>query len=191
MADGFAAASMDRIARAAKVSKPTLYKYFEDKEHLFTSLVQHLVQDKRQMLVDAALSTNTNISAEQVLRHVATSVIESFSASQALLRLMRLIIGESERFPKLAQTFVEEIQKPILETLSSFFASQPQLQLPDPMVAARIFAGSIIHYLIIQNVLHGSEILPMERDRMVEGIVDLITARSGDSPSHSGANPES
>lgn len=177
IADGYAAASMDRIARAAKVSKPTLYKYFEDKECLFMSLMQQLLQGKREMLVQALVSPNESISPEAVLRHVAMSVIDSFSADQALLRLMRLMIGESERFPEVAKSFVREIEKPVLETLADYLASQPQLQLPDPMVAARIFAGSLVHYLIIQNVLYGSEILPMERDRMVDGLVDVLTAR--------------
>ncbi len=41
---GYAAASMDRIAKEAKVSKPTLYKYFQDKEGLFFALVQQLTE---------------------------------------------------------------------------------------------------------------------------------------------------
>ncbi|MBE9202404.1 TetR/AcrR family transcriptional regulator [Synechocystis salina LEGE 06099] len=41
---GYAAASMDRIAKAAGVSKPTLYSYFQDKEGLFMALVRHLTQ---------------------------------------------------------------------------------------------------------------------------------------------------
>ncbi len=35
---GFDAASMNDVAREAKVSKATLYVYFQDKEHLFTSI---------------------------------------------------------------------------------------------------------------------------------------------------------
>ena len=39
MAQGFDAASMGEIARAAGVSKGTLYVYFENKEQLFEAIV--------------------------------------------------------------------------------------------------------------------------------------------------------
>ena len=35
---GYAAASMDKIAKAAKVSKATVYSYFDDKENLFNAV---------------------------------------------------------------------------------------------------------------------------------------------------------
>ncbi|MEL7315245.1 MAG: TetR/AcrR family transcriptional regulator, partial [Cyanobacteria bacterium J06559_3] len=47
---GYAAASMDRIASAAGVSKPTLYRYFQDKETLFVTLIQQSMQKNRQLL---------------------------------------------------------------------------------------------------------------------------------------------
>ncbi|MEO1404728.1 MAG: TetR/AcrR family transcriptional regulator C-terminal domain-containing protein, partial [Cyanobacteria bacterium J06635_1] len=120
---------------------------------------------------------------EKLLHQIATSMLDEFAQNQPLATLMRLIIGESERFPELAQTFVREIQKPLLAKLSLYLASQPQLRLPDPMVAARIFVGSIVHYLIVQNIMHGSEIVPLERDRMINGLVELITGiDKGDTP---------
>ena len=172
---GYAAASMDRIASTAGVSKPTLYRYFQDKEGLFIALIQHLTQNNRQMLFNLPTEPDLQNPPDQVLRQLATSVLDEFSRNQPLSTLMRLIIGESERFPELAQTFVREIQKPLLERLSGYLASQTQLQLPDPMVAARVFVGSLVHYLIIQKIMHGSDILPLERDRMVNGLILIIT----------------
>lgn len=173
---GYAAASMDRIASAAGVSKPTLYSYFQDKEGLFVALMQQLTKKSNQMIFSLRTSLDLQTPPDQVLHQIATSVLEEFSHNQQLLTLMRLIIGESERFPQLARTFMVEIEKPLLEQLSFYLASQTQLKLPDPMVAARIFAGSIVHYLIVQNILHGKDILPLERDRMVDGLVELLTA---------------
>ncbi|MEL6453312.1 MAG: TetR/AcrR family transcriptional regulator [Cyanobacteria bacterium J06623_5] len=173
---GYAASSMDRIARAANVSKPTLYKYFQDKEGLFFALVYHLTERNRQMRQHMFGNVAAQTTTEEFLRQIATFVISDFSRDQTLIRLMRLIIGESERFPELSKRFVREIEKPIIERFSTYLASQTQLQLPDPEVTTRIFVGSIVHYLIIQHVLHGGEILPLERDRMVDGLVHLITA---------------
>ncbi len=180
--EGYAAASMDRIAKAAKVSKPTLYKYFQDKEGLFFALVQQLTERNQQMRQRLLASTEIHRPPDQVLRQIATFVTDDFSHDQALMNLMRLIIGESERFPLLAQRFLREIEKPIIENFARYLTAQTQLQLCDPMVTARIFVGSIVHYLLIQNVLHGSEILPLERDRLVDGLIQMITALDTGTP---------
>ncbi len=174
---GYAAASMDRIASAAGVSKPTVYSYFQDKEHLFIALVQQLTQKADHTIQDLQSGDISRMPPEEGLRLLATTVLEDFTHdNQRLPTFMRLIIGESERFPELAKTFVREVQKPLLERLQRYFASQPQLNLPDPEVAARIFAGSLVHYMIVQEVMHGKEILPLERDRMVDGLVSQLMA---------------
>lgn len=171
---GYAAASMDRIASAAGVSKPTLYRYFQDKERLFIVLIQELMQDKTQLILNLQTRPDLNIPPDKVLHQIATFLLEDISHKKPIMTLMRLIIGESERFPQLAQTFVREIERPLFEALSFYLESHPQLQLPDPMVAARIFAGSLVHYLIVQNLMQGSEILPLESDRMVDGLIQMI-----------------
>ena len=58
------------------------------------------------------------------------------------------------------------------------------------MVTARIFIGSVVHYLIVQKVLHGSEILPLERDRMVNGLIALITAQDTTDATDAQNSPE-
>ncbi len=172
---GYSAASMDRIAAAAGVSKSTLYSYFQDKEGLFVAVIQQLTQNNRQMIFGMLSNPDLQDPPKRVLHRMATMVLEEFAENRTLLTLMRLIIGESERFPELAKTFVREIQKPMLEQLSLYLASQSQLKLRDPMVAARMFSGSLVHYLILQDVMNGHDIIPMERDRMIDGIVSLIT----------------
>lgn len=171
---GFAAASMDRIASAAGVSKPTLYAYFKNKEGLFSALIQQMVRGNRDPLAVLASADVLQMPPEKVLTQIAMTVLTKLSTEQSLLTLMRLLIGESARFPSLTQTFVRAIEKPLLEKLSTYFAAQTQLNFPDPEVTARIFAGSLIHYTITQYVLHGDDILPMERDRLVKGIVQVL-----------------
>ncbi|MEO0768797.1 MAG: TetR/AcrR family transcriptional regulator [Cyanobacteria bacterium J06649_4] len=174
---GYAAASMDRIAKTAGVSKPTLYKYFQDKEGLFLALIRQMTKRNQQRLPMLLAQSSKDMQPPQVLKKIATTVLDDFPRDAAIVRLMRLIIGESERFPHLAQTFVREIEKPLIEKFADYFAQQTQLRLSDPMVTARIFVGSIVHYLIIQEVLYGHEILPLERDRMINGLIEVITAK--------------
>ncbi|MEM1311170.1 MAG: TetR/AcrR family transcriptional regulator [Cyanobacteria bacterium P01_H01_bin.153] len=174
---GYSAASMDRIAAAANVSKSTLYSYFQDKEGLFLALVEDLTAARRREVFNLLSQSDLQAPPQVVLRQIANVMLDNAEKNQPLLTLMRLLLGESERFPKLARIFVAEIKKPMLDQLALYFASQTQLNLPDPMVAARIFSGSIVHYLIEQNLMGGNEVLPLECDRMVDGLVDLMTVR--------------
>ncbi len=173
---GYSGASMDRIAAAAGVSKTTLYSYFQDKERLFVALVQDLTQANRQIVFGLMGNSDMQAPPDQMLRQMARLVVDDFVENRPLLTLIRLIIGESERFPELGKTFVRDIQKPMLEQLALYLATQPQLNLPDPMVAARVFAGTLVHYLIVQSLMHGDEVLPMDRDRLVDGLVGILTA---------------
>jgi AcrR family transcriptional regulator len=170
MACGYAAASMDRIAVAAGVSKPTLYSYFRDKEGLFTALIQQMTQSDRLLDEERFLQHPIRDS----LKLMAIDFLDKFSGEQPLLTLLRLIIGESGRFPDLAQTFVRNFEKPTLEKMSYLFAHHPDINVSDPEITARFFIGSIVHYVIVQEILHGREILPLERDRFVDGLIDLI-----------------
>jgi AcrR family transcriptional regulator len=178
---GYAAASMDRIATAAGVSKPTLYSYFQDKAGLFAALVLQMIQrgQKHRLLETEQL---LQLPLRDCLRQIATSSLNTISGKQPLFTLIRLIIGESGRFPLLAQTFIQQGEKPMLEELSYIFANHPELKATDPDVLARCFHGSIVHYIILQEILHGREILPMDRDRFINGLVDLIVGVRSDSP---------
>ncbi len=173
---GYAAASMDRIAKAAGVSKPTLYSHFKNKEGLFIALIQQLTEKQNQMLLNLPTELGASIPPEKVLHRIATSVLEGFSENHKLMTLMRLIIGESERFPALALTFVREVEKPLLEKLCAYLGAQTQLNFLDPMVAARIFVGSLAHYMIVQKIMQGETVLPLDRELMVKGLVDQLMA---------------
>ena len=174
--EGYASASMSRIAKAAGVSKPTLYSYFQDKEGLFIALVQQLLHKSNQMALNLPTSDKIPLSPEALLRKMATSFLSEAASNKPFLTLMRLIIGESEQFPELAQAFVRELTKPMLERLSAYLDHHPQLQFSDPQIAARVFSGAMVHYLIVQEIMNGKEIMPLERDRMVDGLVDLMMA---------------
>ena len=170
MVCGYAAASMDRIAVSAGVSKPTLYSYFKDKEGLFTALIHYMTQSNRLLDGERFLKHPIRDS----LKLLAIDFLDKFSGDEPLLTLFRLIIGESGRFPNLAQTFVRDFEKPMLEKLSYLLAHHPKLKIVDTEITARFFVGSIMHYGIVQEILQGKEILPIERNRFIDGLIELI-----------------
>lgn len=172
LTQGYAATTMDRVTAAAGVSKTTVYSYFQDKEGLFAALIERMAQEKYLALQDPRFMQG---EPHIVLHRLANNILDQISQEQEFLSLVRLIIGESGRFPSLAQIFVRNIDKCGLELLTQYFTEHPELQLPDPEVAARIFVGTLVHFTIIQEMLHGRDILPMESDRLIDNLINLLT----------------
>lgn len=168
---GFAATSVDRIAAAAGVSKATIYSHFKGKEGLFKALVKEVAQ---QRLEDINPQLFIEQPPRQVLRHIAEEALNNAMCRDEFKAFHRLLIGESDRFPDLSQTFVECLIKPGIENLAGYLASQPQLKISDPEATTRVFMGAIVHFAMVQEMMNGAEVLPMERDRLITTLVDLI-----------------
>lgn len=185
LAHGYAATSMDRVAIAAKVSKATVYSHFQDKESLFTALIQRLVESKFRSIFDAHDDQVLSASPQVVLKAFANRALDIGSKEPQFLNFMRLILGESGRFPQLARAFVRNIEQTAFSRLCDYFTTCPQLKLSDPEATARIFVGAIVHFLIVQEMLHGKDIMPMERDRLIDNLINLITEGQSHLTNHS------
>ncbi len=177
MASGYAATSMDRIAIAAGVSKPTLYNYFQDKESLFIALIEKLVEGKfKNIFAPEHLQYPIPSGQGKIfLRELAQKIIINSVNEPKFLDFMRIIMGESGRFPEIARTFVRTVEATSFQTLTHLFTNYPELRINDPQVAARIFLGTIVHYIITQKLLHGEDILQIDSDRLIEGLIDCLT----------------
>jgi AcrR family transcriptional regulator len=175
---GYAATTMDRVAAAAGVSKATVYNHFQDKERLFSALIERLAKKKYQAVFSPQGSQTLPGEPSIVLRRLATHLLDTAMSEPQFLAFIRLIFGESGRFPELARIFVHSINKPATEALSQYLASRSELKLPDPEATARIVIGTLVHYLIIQEMLYSGDILPMERDRLIDSLIWLITGDS-------------
>ncbi|MDI9635896.1 TetR/AcrR family transcriptional regulator [Kamptonema cortianum] len=174
LARGYAGTSMDRVSAAAGVSKATVYSYFQDKEGLFSALIQNLAQER-------LLSGYVPFQEPEIfLRELAGFLLNRMMSDRQYLTFVRLIIGESNRFPELAQTFVRNLAKPGVDRLCQYFQQHPELNLPDPEAIAHIFIGSIVYYSLNQELMHGKHVMPLERDRLIDGLMYLILKPNSD-----------
>jgi len=176
LAHGYAATSMDRVATSAGVSKATVYSHFQDKEGLFTTLIQRLVEVKFRSLFGSGSAEMLQTDPKIVLRELANRFLDVGISDPQFLNFMRVILGESGRFPQLARAFVRNIEQTAFNRLRQYFTNCPYLKLSDPEATARIFIGALVHFMIVQEMLHGKDLMPMERDRLVNNLVHLITA---------------
>lgn len=175
LAHGYAATSMDKVAKTAGVSKATVYSHFGDKENLFSAVIQDLAQDKFQTVMGLEKPQSLNGDPQQVLSAIATRMLENVKGDRAFQNFIRIIIGESGRFPELAKAYVNNLAKPAIETLTTYLTQHPELELNDPEATVRIMIGSLIYYVMLQDMLHGDEILPLPSDRLVNTLIEMIT----------------
>ncbi len=166
---GYAGTSMDKVAAAAGVSKPTVYSYFSDKEGLFKALVKFVAQSRCQQVLQ-----DLHGDPAQVIRRIATSAIEGGMQDPEYLDFVRLVAGESGRFPQLAQAFLENLTKPSVDQLTHYLQQHPELNLPDSEATARIVLGSTVFFMLTQGIMHGEKIMPMEPERLVNGMVHVL-----------------
>lgn len=104
-ARGFAATRLDDVAQRAGVAKGTIYLYFRDKESLFQELV-------RTMLGPMVGAVEAAPLADLPVRVVAERIVDMFVREIYGTRrkdVLRLIIAEGPRFPKLAEFYYREV----------------------------------------------------------------------------------
>lgn len=98
---GYEGASTDDIVRRAGVSKGTVYKYFPDKRTLFITIVKEECEAQAKQALEVEGSP---ADPEPTLRRMARNMAGLF-VSPYMHAVYRLAVGESARFPELAQTF--------------------------------------------------------------------------------------
>ena len=172
MEHGYAGARIDKIVATAGVSKATVYRRFADKETLFTALIQRMAE-KVNFFEQQDFPSSQEESVVFLKRH-ATKMLNCAAENPQDIALVRIVIGESGRFPELGRAFIQNVEKPNFDFITQYFATHPKLQLADPEVAARTFIGTLLHIVTTQYLLHGGDIMPIECDRFIDSLVSLI-----------------
>jgi AcrR family transcriptional regulator len=144
---GFAAASVDELAAAAGLNRPSLYAAFGDKEQLYIQTLRFYGAKSVEGL-DAILAGAGTI--EQRLSKVYKAAIDLYTAPPH--RPGCMIVGtaavESPTHPKIAAV-ASELLAAIEKSLARAFASADMGNDPSPNARARM-AGAIMHSIAIR-----------------------------------------
>ena len=112
---GFEAARLDDVARRAGVAKGTIYLYFRDKESLFQELI-------RSMLTPLIGTIEAMGEADVPIAVMADRIADLFVREVYETRrkdVIRLMISEGRRFPKLAEFYYREVLSRIIAAMRS------------------------------------------------------------------------
>ena len=113
---GFAAARLDDVARRA--AKGTIYLYFRDKESLFQELVRAMLSPLVGAIEAAPLRDLPIRTVVEILLDVFVKEIYGTRRKDVI----RLIISEGPRFPKLAEVYYREVIGRVLPVIRARLA---------------------------------------------------------------------
>jgi len=179
MSDGFEGASVDEIARAAGVSKATLYSYFPDKRLLFMEVATTECQRQAQSALD---NINVDAPPREVLMQTGLHFLR-FITSDLGQRIFRICVAESDRFPELGQKFYNSGPAVFRAEMAAYFKqaeARGELRLEDAILAADQF-GELCKADLWPRLVFGMIRQVSEEDlmRVVDSAVETFMARYG------------
>ena len=172
---GFDGASMGEIARAAGVSKGTLYVYFADKNRLFEAIVEEEVLDQQKVAF--------NFDPE---RDVATTLREFGQAYIELLcrprggSAIRTVMAIAERMPEVGRRFYDNVIAHTIARLAVYLdvrVTAGELKIEDSMLAASQFMMTCQASLFLPFVFQAAPAPSAERTaQVVESATQMFLA---------------
>ncbi len=113
--NGYAMTTLDQIAERAGVTKGTIYVYFENKEHLFISMVHEAMKTTLDTI--QAMFERHEGSTAELLKAQFSFIYQHIVEDRRRREVVRMLIAEASRFPALADRYHEEIHRPCVDLL--------------------------------------------------------------------------
>jgi len=160
--NGYAATSMDNVARSAGMSTKTLYRLVPNKAALFEAMVTERIDRFASVVklrackggdVEAALAEALIVCAELIL-------------DGDVIALQRVILGESDQFPEVAETFYHKAIRRTEETLAGWLRAQAArglIEIGDATSAAGMLLGMLV-FQPMRAVMFGHKAPPSRQE---------------------------
>jgi AcrR family transcriptional regulator len=131
---GYPATSIEQIAAGAGSGKQTIYRRFGSKESLFNEVIAR----HAQRLLELAEAARASDPDPVVALKVSCREMFDFAQSPESIRLNRVVVAETARFPRLWKDVLEGCMLPfrvLLESLMAQAMASGQFRRMDPELA--------------------------------------------------------
>jgi len=139
---GYAATCMEDVARRAGISTKTLYRLLPNKAALFEAMVTERI-DRFVSVVKLRACEGGNVEA--ALTEALVVCAELLLASE-VIALQRVILGDSDKFPEIAETFYHKAIRRTEDALAGWLRAQQArgtIKLDDAQSAAGMLLGML------------------------------------------------
>jgi len=173
LAEGYQPVTIERVAREARVSKTTVYKFVRSKEQLYEIAVS---QTSRRRIADDGLIPDDDRDLRQAFEAIGRNVVAAMTDPDSLL-LMRNVIAESARFPQLAEAFHRnspgQLSRTRLTRWLEKLRSDGRLLVEDVPLAASQFLG-MVRDGAMPRLLLGLAVKPRDLDKAAVAAADAF-----------------
>ncbi|MHB0767923.1 TetR/AcrR family transcriptional regulator [Bradyrhizobium sp. 5.13L] len=177
---GFEATSLDAVAEAARVSKPTVYSRYGDKRGLFAAVLRREIARWLAPLSAAAetqLSSASDISVEQRLVEIGREML-SFTCGPDAVAFSRMMTSQAINFPDVAKLGKEEGWLKAVATTARFFdhlVAQGALDVEDTTIAAEVFLDVVVGHTH-RMATFGTTLEPKSAEKRMRTAIKLFLA---------------
>ena len=174
IAQGYSGASMEAIAEAAPVSKPTLYKHFHGKQDLFAAVIASQCEALLTTLADLTHQHDEPLAG---LQAIAESFVDLVYAEESI-QLYRLIIAEQQHFPELGELVYRSGPVPVLQHLADYLSELHHLgvlNISDVETSSRLFFDMLkgdSHFRCLLGLQKG--LSDAERQHLLNAAISLF-----------------
>jgi AcrR family transcriptional regulator len=173
---GYSATTIQDISQAAGISTSAIYQYFRNKEELFIALTDNLSFIPILDEVNVSLDQAKDIRYEDV-RRTLINVGEGFLTTHVHnIEIVRMFIAEARNFPEVGKRYSERLVIPVEKLLQTYLSAQIKRGVLRPVnveLAAQIFYGMIINFIITRELLMGEKITKIPTQDRITQCVDI------------------
>ena len=166
--NGYIGTSMDDVAAAVGVSKPTVYEAYKNKQQLFEAVID-MVTDEFDPAATQQIADYQG-SMEELFR-VRPGAVKVLIRQRRRTDLVRVLTSEGRRMPFLVAKYRESLWERELAAWATMLGramDRGEFRRMDPLVAARICAGPAIN-IMIERIIYGDQAVS---DELVDGFID-------------------
>ena len=167
---GYSGATTLAISKEAEVNEVTLFRHFGNKQKLFAetikkySAIPHI--EAARLLKDVPVE-----KAIRVLSHNIMGILDELKS------LIAILLSEGPRQPKEGRAILEGGPGQVLINLTGWFTDMKktgQIRDIDPECAARAFMGMFFSYMVIQKILPGDQVFPIDPQLVVDNYIEIF-----------------
>jgi len=167
---GFEATRLDDVAKRAGVAKGTIYLYFRDKESLFQELIRAMLTPLVGTIeAMGAVDLPVGVLADRIVDLFVREVFETRRKD-----VIRLMISEGRRFPKLAEFYYREVLSRIIASMREVLRrAAARGEVPEGLAEfPQIIAAPGLVAIIWSGLFERFE--PLDVRKMMKTYIDLL-----------------
>lgn len=172
--NGFAATRMEDIAERARITKGTIYLYFESKEDLFKSLARQSIGAQIETITAHVKAFDGN--SADLLRFVLGTVGHFVTTSDRVV-LSKVLLAEAGKFPELAEFWRREVIDRGLGLFTAIIRrgqARGEFRKLPPEHAARLCIAPMLIIMFWRTIFSRFDETPYDYQGLVQSHLDTL-----------------